>query len=386
MGVGAASLRRFSVEDVNTHKRQIIGIAALAAAFAVGLCGCAANESPAVAPDAGSGEPVASASALSGTLSGSGATSAKAAQDKWIAQFQMANPGVTVNYSPVGSGAGRTAFIEGGAQFAGSDAALSDSESGGTFAGCAPGSKALDLPAYISPIAVVFNLDGVSGLTLDEKTLAGIFAGTITTWNDPAIAATNPGVTLPGTAITAVHRSDDSGTTQNFTDTLHALAGSVWTWDAASTWPDGVKGEAANGTSGVIQAVQGGSGTIGYADASQAGSLGKAKLLVSGKAVEPTAEAAAAIVDHSPLVAGRDVNDLALNLDRTSEGVYPAVLVSYLIVCQQYAKPADGALVKAYVGYVTSAQGQQDAASSAGSAPLSGAMQAKVAAAVASIR
>jgi phosphate transport system substrate-binding protein len=160
----------------------------------------------------------------------------KAAQEKWVAEFQTANSGVTINYKPDGSGAGREAFAGGGADFAGSDRAFKDEELGaGKFAGCAADSSALNLPVYISPIAIVFNVDGVTELTLDAKTVAGIFTGKITKWNDAAIAATNSGVNLPDAGITAVHRADGSGTTNNFTDTLSKLAGDVWTYGAART-------------------------------------------------------------------------------------------------------------------------------------------------------
>ncbi len=350
----------------------------VALAAAVSLAGCATNEAA----------PAGSAAASTGaTLTGKGATSMKAAQEKWVADFQTANSGVTVNYSPEGSGAGRSAFIAGAAQFAGSDRAFKDEEMGaGKFAGCAADSNALNLPVYVSPIAIIFKVDGVDSLTLDPETAAGIFAGKITKWNDPAIAKTNPGVTLPAANITAVHRADDSGTTNNFTDTLAKLAPSVWTEAASDSWPASLGGEAATGTSGVVSAVTNGTNTIGYADASQAAKLGHAALLVNGKKQLPTADAAAKIVDASPLVKGRSANDLALSLDRTSEGVYPAVLVSYVIVCETYKDSASAKLVKDYVGYIASAAGQQSAATAAGSAPLTSAFQAKVKASVDSIK
>ncbi len=353
-------------------------VAALVTAAALAFTGCATNE----AAPAGTG----SASG-SQTLTGVGASSQKAAQEKWVADFQTKNSSITVNYSPDGSGAGRSAFIAGAAAFAGSDRPFKDEEMGaGKFAGCAADSNALNLPVYISPIAVVYNLDGVTDLALDPATIAGIFAGKITKWNDPAIAATNPKAKLPDLAITAVHRGDDSGTTNNFTDTLNKLAPTVWTEKASDTYPAAFGGEAANGTSGVVQAVTGGAGTIGYADASAAGKLGKASIIVNGKPLQPTADAAAAILDHSKTIAGRDANDLAYSLDRTSEGVYPAVLVSYAIVCQTYKDPAVGTLVKSYVGYMASADGQKAAAEAAGSAPLSADLQAKVKSALDSVK
>ncbi|WP_245581259.1 phosphate ABC transporter substrate-binding protein PstS [Propionicicella superfundia] len=351
---------------------------ALLLAGSMALAGCAANEQ--------TGGSTTSGSSLSGTLTGKGASSMKAAQEKWTADFQTANTGVTVNYSPDGSGAGREAFVSGAANFAGSDRALKDSEMGaGKFAGCAASSSALNLPVYISPIAVVFKVDGVTDLKLDADTLAGIFAGTITKWDDAKIKALNPDAGLPSANITAVHRSDDSGTTQNFTEYLSAVAPSVWTKDPDGQWPF-PGGEAAKGTSGVIDAVTNGTNTIGYADESAAQNLSKAQIKVGDEFLSPTAEAAAKIVDQSSRVDGRADNDWALNLDRKAAGVYPIVLVSYAIVCEEYKDASVATLVKAYVGYIVSADGQAAGQSAAGSAPLSADMQSKLKTAVDSIK
>ncbi|THG29811.1 phosphate ABC transporter substrate-binding protein PstS [Naasia lichenicola] len=362
--------------------KRSAGLIGLTLAGVLALSACAANETPAASD--GDSDSTASASTLSGTISGSGSSAQGSAQEAWQAAFQTANPEVTINYDPAGSGAGRTAFIAGGVAWAGSDSALSDDELAGEFAACAPDSKAIDLPTYISPIAVIFNVEGVDELNLDPTTLASIFNGTITTWNDPAIAALNEGVTLPSATITAVHRSDDSGTTKNFTDYLGKTASDIWTEKAADAFPAAFGGEGAQGTSGVVDAVTNGSNAIGYADASKAGSLGTAKIKVGDEFVGYTAEAAAAVVNDSPLVEGRDANDLAIALDRktTDPTHYPLVLVSYSIVCQTYADADAAALVKAYIGYITSADGQSAAADAAGSAPLSDDLSAKVAAAL----
>jgi phosphate transport system substrate-binding protein len=354
-------------------------VIAVVAAFA--LSSCAANETAAPASDA------ATASTLAGTLNAGGASTQQAAQAAWIASFQTSNPGVTVNYDPSGSGAGRSTFIAGGSAFAGSDSYLKDSELAGGFASCATGTKAVDLPVYISPIAVIFNIEGVTDLKVDAVTLAKIFKGDITSWDDSAIVALNPDAKLPAMAITAVHRSDDSGTTKNFTDYLNQNAPDVWSAPAEDPFPY-QSGEGAKGTSGVVSAVKNGVGTIGYADASQAGKLGVAKLKVGDKFVTYSAKAAAAVVAGSPAVAGRESNDLALNLNRktTNPAEYPLVLVSYSIVCTKYADAAQGELVKAYVGSMASAQGQAEAAKAAGSAPLSTELQNKVATVIESIK
>nr|WP_216851836.1 phosphate ABC transporter substrate-binding protein PstS [Herbiconiux sp. VKM Ac-2851] len=349
------------------------------------MSACASNEGG--APAAGGSSDAASASALTGTLTGIGSSAQGSAQEAWIAAFQTANPDVTVNYDPQGSGAGRESFISGASAFAGSDSALNDDELAGEFASCAPGTKAIDLPVYISPIAVVFNVEGVTDLNLDAATIANIFSGKITTWNDPAIAALNADATLPSAPITAVHRSDDSGTTKNFTDYLGKVAPEAWAEKAADAFPF-QSGEGAQGTSGVIQAVTNGVNTIGYADASKAGDLGVAKIKVGEEFVEYTAEGAAAVVEESPLVEGREANDLAVALDRstTDPSHYPLVLVSYAIACQEYADAAQADLVKAYIGYIASEEGQQVAADSAGAAPLSADLSSKVAAALETIK
>ncbi|QAY73288.1 phosphate ABC transporter substrate-binding protein PstS [Agromyces protaetiae] len=359
-----------------------LGRAAVVAAIAaVALSSCAANEGGTSAPTESD------APSLSGTINAAGASSQGSAQEAWIASFQTANPDVTINYDPSGSGAGRETFIAGGSDFAGSDSFLSDEELAGEFGSCAPDTKAIDLPVYISPIAVIFNIDGVDELNLDATTLAKIFKGDITTWNDPAIAALNSGVTLPAANITAVHRSDDSGTTKNFADYLFQNAPDVWDQKPADPFPYQT-GEGAQGTSGVVDAVTNGTNTIGYADASKAGDLGVANIKVGDEFVGFTPEAAAAVVAESPLVEGRDANDLAIQINRTTTDPthYPLVLVSYAIVCQEYADAAQGELVKSYVGYMASEEGQAVAAEQAGSAPLNADLSAKVAAAIETIK
>ncbi|WEO79392.1 phosphate ABC transporter substrate-binding protein PstS [Cryobacterium sp. SO2] len=338
------------------------------------LSGCAANES---------GDDT---STLTGTLDGAGSSAQASAEEVWVSQFQRANASVTINYDPTGSGAGREQFIGGGVDFAGSDSALSDEELAGEFAACAPGSKAIDLPVYVSPLVLVYNVDGVDSLRLDPETIANIFSGAITRWNDPALVALNPDATLPDEQISAVHRSDDSGTTKNFADYLYQNVPEIWTNEPADAFP--YPGEGAQGNSGVVSAVANGNNTIGYADASRVGDLSVAALQVGAEFVDYSTEAAAAIIDESPLVTRDNPADLVVDVDRTSTsaGVYPLVLVSYLIACEEYPDADQGELVAAYLGYVASAEGQAAAAESAGSAPLSAEFSARVLEAISSIR
>jgi phosphate transport system substrate-binding protein len=365
-------------EESHVNRTRLVAPAALAVAAALALSSCAVNEMG--LEDTGS--------TLDGYLVGAGSSAQDAAQQSWVAGFQTAHPRVTVDYDPSGSGAGRDTFIEGASDFAGSDRAYTLEElDEGRFGRCAPDSGIIELPLYISPIAVVFLLDGIETLNLDAATLAGIFAGTVESWDDPAIAADNPGITLPSTPITPVHRSDDSGTTENFTDYLHAAAPEVWEWEADGVWPfEG--GEAAQGNSGVVDTVSNGVGTIGYADASRAGDLGTVSVQVGTDFVAFSPEAAAAIVDASPLEEGRAPGDLAIAIDRTStrEGVYPIVLVSYLIACEQYASPQNVELVREYLSWIASQDGQAAAAENAGSAPISDALREQATQAIDTIR
>jgi phosphate transport system substrate-binding protein len=362
--------------------RWLVAIAfAVTLALGIAACGSSSDET--------SGGGSSSGGEVSGEIAGAGSTAQQAAQEAWVAEFENANSGATISYDPVGSGGGREQFLAGGVAYAGSDAALSteEGELDKAEARCAPG-ELIEVPNYISPIAVIYNLPGVEELQLDPETLAKIFAQEITSWKDPAIAKDNPGVELPDTRITPVNRSDESGTTENFTEYLSEVVPSVWKFEVSGDWP--VKGgEAASGTSGVVEAVSAGEGAVGYADASQAGELSVAKVKVGSEWAEPTAEAAAKVLEESPLdkelSPGRYT--LAYKLDRKteSEGTYPIVLTSYLIACTKYGSASEAEAVKAYAEYVVGTEGQELAAEAAGSAPLSSALTKKVMPAVEAI-
>jgi phosphate transport system substrate-binding protein len=337
--------------------------------------------------ESGGGAPTSEAS---GEIAGAGSSAQQASQEAWIAEFENANGGATLSYDAVGSGGGREQFISGGVAFAGSDTPLSESEGelAKAIKRCGPG-ELVEVPDYISPIALVYNLPGVEELKLTPETLAKIFNQEIENWNDPEIAKENQGVELPDTRIVPVNRSDESGTTENFTDYLSQAAPKVWTHEVSGDWP--VKGgEAASGTSGVIEAVSNGEGAIGYADASQAGELGSALIQVGDTWAEPSAEAAAKVLDLSkedPELEQGQKNVIAFEIDRKTEasGVYPIILVSSLIGCTKYKSADEAALVKAYFEYAISPEGQELAAEAAGSAPLSPALTKKVEAAIGAI-
>jgi phosphate transport system substrate-binding protein len=348
----------------------------------IGLCGSLAFGVVACGEDDDSGGGGSAASnggeQVSGTIAGAGSSAQAAAMEAWRASFQEANPDATVSYDPVGSGGGREQFVAGGVDFAGSDAALEDEELEGAQNQCGGPDNLIEFPAYISPIAIIYNLDGVEELNLSPETIAKIFKGEITQWNDPAITADNPGAELPGDRIAVVHRSDESGTTENFAEYLSAVAPDVWTAEVSGDWP--IKGqEAAQGTSGVVEAVTAGQGTIGYADESQAGELGIANVKVGEEFVAPSAEAAAAVLEASEETddPGQYVFTYDLARDTTESGAYPVVLISYQLACTQYDDADKGALVKAFFSHLISPDGQTAAQEAAGSAPLSDALRQK---------
>jgi phosphate transport system substrate-binding protein len=344
------------------------GSVAAVGALALTLAACGSDPEPDT-PGGGSTTDSGETSSLSGELSGGGASSQEAAMEAWRAGFQQANPDATVNYDPVGSGGGRTGFGDGSYAFAGSDAALDEEELAAAEAQCGEGGV-IEFPGYVSPVAVAFNLPGIDTLNLEPEVIAGIFTGEITAWDDDAIAADNPDADLPDTNITVVHRSDESGTTENFQEYLAATAPDVWTFDVSGVWPvDGF--ESAQGTSGVVSATQAGEGTITYADASQIGQLGTVAVGVGGEFVPYSAEAAAEVVAQSPRTEGTSEGVYAMELSRDIPGTYPIVLVSYSLACGTYADEATAELVKGFMTYLVSEEGQQAAADAAGSAPLS---------------
>jgi phosphate transport system substrate-binding protein len=344
-----------------------LSLLAVCGALAVTACG---EEEP---------QPGQGGQQLSGSIAGAGASSQEAAMEAWIAGFQRMNPKVTISYDPVGSGGGREQFIAGGTVFGGSDAALEDEELMGAQERCGGPDNLIEMPAYVSPIAVAYNLPGVENLQLSPETLAKVFKGDITNWNDPAIVQDNPGAQLPDQRITPVHRSDESGTTENFVDYLSQVVPEVWTFDVDGNWPiDG--GEAAQGTSGVVRAIRNGEGTVGYADASQVGELGVAKVGVGQEFIAPTPEAAAAILDNSKETddQGRFVYSFDLDRKTTQAGIYPISLVSYELACTQYDSPEEGRIAKAFMDYIVSEEGQRTAAEAAGSAPISDQLRQKI--------
>jgi phosphate transport system substrate-binding protein len=268
------------------------------------------------------------------TLSGAGATFPATLVQEWIKHYGQLAPGVTINYQPIGSGAGIQQLTSRTVDFAGSDVPLKASEVEATGG---PGAV-VQVPWTAGGVAVEFNLPGVDHLRLTPQALAGIFAGTITRWNDPAIKAENPNVSLPASGIQVVHRSDGSGTTQVFTDYLKAVAPEIWTFPSTKDWPAGTPGTGAKGSDGVTAAVKQSAGAIGYAEPSYPKQAGLAIATIrnqAGRFVAPEAKAVSAALAAATV---KPDGSLALNFNAPSAEAYPISSASYLMF---YRAPSD---------------------------------------------
>jgi len=303
-------------------------------------------------------------------LTGEGST----AQQNAIAVFNQvwgqACPGKNLSYNPTGSGAGVTQFIAKNVDFAGSDSPLAADQVDPAAARCG-GNPAWNLPLVFGPVAMAYNLDGVDKLVVNGDVLAKIFSGAITTWNDPAIAALNSGVSLPDSKITPIYRSDSSGTTDNFQKYLTAAAPQTWTKGAGKEFQGGA-GEGAQKSAGVVQAVQATPGAIGYVEkgfADQA-KMSMAQIDNGGGAVALTDDTAKTAIDGAKFAA--EGNDLVLDLNSlyaTKEaGAYPLMLATYEIVCSKGYDADTAAAVKSFLK--TSATKGQAGLSAAGYIPL----------------
>ncbi|MFI6824424.1 phosphate ABC transporter substrate-binding protein PstS [Micromonospora sp. NPDC050187] len=333
----------------NVLSRRVLAGVALAA---LALTGCGSsdndNDTPAAAGSSGGSE----YASLSGELKASGASFPDAYYQEVITSFKDVAPDVTVNYNATGSGTGKKQFGENLVDFAGSDSLVKDSD------GVAAGSF-LYVPTVAAPITVSYNLQGVDKLQLSPETLAKIFQTDIKTWNDPAIAADNPGVTLPNTPITVAHRSDGSGTTNNFTKYLEAAAPGVWKLGTGDTvaWPSNTQGGEKN--TGVAQIVKQANGGIGYVDLSDA----KASQLTfaaiknkDGQYVVPSLEGTTAGLEGAEIK-----EDLSYNpLNAAGAASYPITAPTYILVKTKYDDAKKAELVKGFVKYILT-DGQEQA-------------------------
>jgi phosphate transport system substrate-binding protein len=352
---------------VKLQRYAAVAGAGLIAAATLSACG-SNNNSPASSGTSSAGGASSSSSAAaiacgSGTLTLAGSSAQANAISKWTKDYQGACSGATINYNPSGSGAGITAFEQKQVDFAGSDFPLSGTDIDKANARCGTGNKAIDLPMVPGAIAVIYNVSGVtSPLNLSAQTLAKIFNGKITTWNDPAITAENSGVTLPSTKITTFHRSDKSGTSFNFSNYLNKTDAADFPATANKQWP-GTGGQGENGSSGVAQAVKTTDGGIGYAEISYAtaDNLQSAKVgNAQGQFVAASTTAATAFISKAKVV--QTGSDIQLNFDYTysDPGAYPAVLVTYEIVCASGNDSGQLPLIKDFLTYTASTPAQSE--------------------------
>jgi phosphate transport system substrate-binding protein len=362
---------------VKLQRHGILACLAVTATLALAACGSDNNTPPATS---GSGSSAADAiSCASGSIKAQGSTAQANAIAAWTKAYQTACPGATIDYQGTGSGAGLQAFIAGTADFAGSDSPLAAADQPKANARCKTGA-AIHLPMVVGPIAVVFNVTGVTSLQLKPATIAKIFSGKASTWNDAAIAADNPGVTLPSGKILAIHRSDSSGTTDNFTKFLSKTSPADWSYANDKTWK-APGGTAEKGSDGIAAAISKSDGSIGYVEWSfaQSNSLKMAKIgNGAGEFTDLTGDAAGKTI-ASAKTTGTG-NDLQLTIDYNTKaaGAYPIVLVTYEVVCDKGTPSGSLPLVKSFLTYTASTAGQAAAASS-GYAPLPEEVRAKVA-------
>jgi len=319
------------------RRRFLAGVAVAALA----LAGCGGGDD-----DSGSGSTGADDkySGLSGSLKATGASFPDAYYQEVISAFKDLAPDLTITYNATGSGTGKKDFGSNLNDFAGTDSLVKDTD------GPAAGSF-LYVPTVAAPITVSYNLSGVDKLQLSPETLAKIFQRDIKTWNDPAIAADNSGVTLPNKPITVAHRSDGSGTTSNFTKYLNAAAKDVWKLGSGDTvkWPTDTQGGEKN--TGVATLIKNGDGTIGYVDLSDAKASGLKFASIKnkeGRFVAPTLDGAKAAL------AGATVkDDVSYDpLNAAGADSYPITSPTYLIVRTKYDDAKKAEAVKGFITYL----------------------------------
>jgi len=330
-----------------------VGVAAVATALGLAACSSSGSSSTTTSGSSATSSASSSTSTVSGTIKAAGSTFQTNFQQTAISAFKAVDPNITVDYDPVGSGTGRADLYANTVLFAGSDSSIPAKEASKVPAG----KTVLYFPVQVGPIAMAYNLPGVTGLKLDATTLAGIFQGTIKTWDDPAIKALNSGLSLPSTTITLAVRSDSSGTTANFSQYLVDAAGSAWKLGTSSTitWPSTAR--AGDGGSAVAQIVKSTTGAIGYVDFSTAtaASLHAASVKNSaGDYVAPSsASATAAATQVTPKA------DLTFSTaDEPGAASYPITYQSWDLVYSVQPNATDVALLKAYLGYLLSSAGQ----------------------------
>ncbi|MGD3108520.1 phosphate ABC transporter substrate-binding protein PstS [Streptomyces sp. YGL11-2] len=344
------------------------GVAVISGALALTACGSnGGSHSSGSSP--GTTKPATATAGANGIACGkaagllaSGSTAQQYAMKFWIKSYTHACGDTRIDYTGNGSGAGQDQFLAGRTAFAGSDSPLTADQVARSRKVCADGGQAIHLPMVGGPIAVGFNVPGVDRLVLDAPTLAKIFSGQITTWNDPAIAQRNKDAKLPATPIQPFHRSDSSGTTDNFTAYLHAAAPDAWPNAHSKDWT-GKGGKSAKGSAGLASQVQRTEGAIGYVELPYA--VDRMIRTVSVDTGAPTPADPNVIAASQAIAGARTVGtggDVLLDLDYATKdaGAYPIDVVTYEIVCDKGNKPATWPATKAFLAYIASQKGQEN--------------------------
>jgi len=338
------------MQHVRIKGATTAGVTLAAAALTLAACSSSGSGSGSSSSASASAGGSSSAPAnVSGTLNASGSTFQTTYQQAAIQAIKQTDPNLTVNYGGGGSGKGRTDLASGVVNFAGSDSPIPAAEESGF-----KGKTILYFPVVIGPIALSYNLSGVTNLKLDGPTIAKIFQGEIKTWSDPAIKALNPSAKLPSTAITIARRSDSSGTTQNFSQFLVDAAPGVWKLGTSSTisWPSNSRGGTGNG--GVDSIVKSTPGAIGYVDYSdaKASNLSMASVKNSaGDYVAPSAAAASAAASHATVAANLTFSAIW----QPGATSYPVTYQSWDLVNAAQSSSSTAAALKAYIGYLIGA-------------------------------
>jgi phosphate transport system substrate-binding protein len=325
--------------------------ASAAAALAFGVAACGSNDqSPSGGGSTGTGSS-GSAAKQGGTINGAGATFPAPVYTEWAARFKD-QTGTTVNYQAVGSGGGIAQFSAGTVDFGASDAAMKDEE---IATAEKKGSTPVHVPTVAGAVTVAYNVSGVDkGLKLDGATIANIFLAKIKKWNDPAIAGLNSGVKLPDTDITVCHRSDESGTTKNFTEFL-ADYSPEWKSgpgvDKTVKWPTGTGAKGNDGVAGCVKQTEGAVGYVEQAYALQNNFTTAAVKNKDGQFVEPSLEATSAAAKSS--APPPDLRFSTINAPGADS--YPISATTFLLVWQDMCKAGISAnqakLVKSWLNY-----------------------------------
>ncbi len=273
------------------------------------------------------------------TLQGSGASFPAPLYSRWFKDFSDKNSGIRVNYQATGSGAGVKAFMAGQTDFGASDAAMTDAEIKEAK------DNVLLFPVTAGSIVLAYNLEGVTDLKLTRETYAGIFLGQIKTWNDPKIAAANPGVKLPAKNITPVHRSDGSGTTFVFTQHLSAISEKWKSGPGTGTsveWTGGVAGKKNDGVTALISQTPGAIGYIEYGFAISSKQPMASLQNKAGKFVAPTLASATSALKGVEL----PPDMRAWVTDPAGDDVYPIVTYTWLLTKKKYDDAGKAAAIK----------------------------------------